>query len=190
MNVMTAPDVWSDQGRALTVEDMENMPDDEFRYELDDGILIVSPAPSYLHQRVVFRLAMVLDAACPPEFEVLLGVGVNISQFQHRVPDVAVVRADSMDTFFQERPPALAVEVASPRTRLYDRNRKKDVYEQFGVPAYWIVEPDRDKPELIVFELRGERYQQVARAAGDEPFDARLPFPVVVTPSELVRASR
>jgi Uma2 family endonuclease len=66
MNVMTAPDVWSDQGRALTVEDMENMPDDEFRYELDDGVLIVSPAPSNLHQRVVFRLAQVLDAECPP----------------------------------------------------------------------------------------------------------------------------
>ena len=30
MNGMTAPDVWSDQGRALTVGDMENMPDDEF----------------------------------------------------------------------------------------------------------------------------------------------------------------
>ncbi len=37
MNIMTAPDVWSGQDRALTVEDMENMPDDEFRYELDDG---------------------------------------------------------------------------------------------------------------------------------------------------------
>jgi hypothetical protein len=53
MNVMTAPDVWSGQDRALTVADMENMPDDEFRYELDDGVLIVSPAPSNLHQRVV-----------------------------------------------------------------------------------------------------------------------------------------
>jgi hypothetical protein len=28
---------------------MENMPDDEFRYELDNGVLVVSPAPSYLH---------------------------------------------------------------------------------------------------------------------------------------------
>ena len=73
MNVMTAPDVWSGQDRALTVEDMENMPDDEFRYELDDGVLIVSPAPSNLHQRVVFRLAQVLDVACPPEFEVVPG---------------------------------------------------------------------------------------------------------------------
>ncbi len=124
---MTGPDVWADQSRALTVEDMENMPDDEFRYELDDGVLIVSPAPSYLHQRVVLRLARVLDDVCPPGFEVIIGVGVNINRFQHRVPDVAVVRADSFQTVFQERPPALAVEVASPRTRLYDRNRKKDV---------------------------------------------------------------
>jgi len=71
MSVMTTPDVWADQSRALTVEDMENMPD----------------------------------------------------RFQHRVPDVAVVLAESTETLFQERPPALAVEVASPRTRLYDRNR-------------------------------------------------------------------
>jgi Uma2 family endonuclease len=190
MNVMTAPDVWSGQDRALTVADMENMPDDEFRYELDDGVLIVSPAPSNLHQRVVLRLAVVLDAACPPEFEVLAGVGVNISRFQHRVPDVAVVRADSMDTVFQEQPPALAVEVASPRTRLYDRNRKKDVYQQFGIVSYWIVEPDRDKPELIAFELRDGQYQEVARVAGDEAFRAVLPFPVTVMPSALVRISR
>ncbi len=190
MNVMTAPDVWSDQGRALTVEDMENMPDDEFRYELDDGVLIVSPAPSHLHQRVVLRLAQLLDAACPPEFEVFIGVGVNINRSQHRVPDVAVVRADSIDTVFCERPPVLAVEVASPRTRLYDRNRKKEVYERFGIVSYWIVEPDPGKPELIAFELRGGRYQEVARAAGDEAFNAALPFPVTVTPSALVRAGR
>ena len=44
MSVMTTADVWADQSRALTVEDMENTPDDEFRYELDDGVLIVSPA--------------------------------------------------------------------------------------------------------------------------------------------------
>jgi Uma2 family endonuclease len=43
---MTTPDFWSGQDRTLTVEDMEDMPDDEFRYELDDGVLIVSPVPS------------------------------------------------------------------------------------------------------------------------------------------------
>ena len=68
-------------------------------------MLIVSPAPSTLHQFAVTRLAVILSVACPAEFAVLAGVGVNVSKFQHRVPDVAVVRADSLESFFQETPP-------------------------------------------------------------------------------------
>jgi Uma2 family endonuclease len=186
MGVMTVPDVWSGQDRMLTVEDMENMPDDEFRYELDDGVLIVSPAPSTLHQLAVTRLAVILSTACPVGLIVLAGVGVNISKFQHRVPDLAVVRADSLETVFQETPPELVVEVASPRTRLYDRNRKKDVYRGFGIPAYWIVEPDRNHPELTVFELRSDAYEQTAHVTGDEEYRATAPFPVTIVPSALV----
>jgi Uma2 family endonuclease len=186
MGVMTAPDFWSGQDRMLTVEDMENMPDDEFRYELDDGVLIVSPAPSNLHQLAVARLTVILSAACPAGLVVLPGVGVNISKFQHRVPDVAVARADSLESVFQETPPELVVEVASPRTRLYDRNRKKDVYQGFGVPAYWIVEPDRNRPELTVFELRSGSYEQRAHVTSDEEYRALVPFPVTIMPSRLV----
>ena len=91
MDTVTAPDIWSGEDRMLTVEDMENMPDDEFRYELDDGILIACPAPPRLHQLAVARLTVILTAACPAEMVVLLGVGVNITKFQHRVPDVAPV---------------------------------------------------------------------------------------------------
>ena len=64
MDLMTDPYLWSGQDRTLTVEDMENMPDDEFRYELDDGVLIASPAPSTLHQLAVTRLGVILSAAC------------------------------------------------------------------------------------------------------------------------------
>lgn len=189
MVAMTAPepDIWSGQDRMLTVDDMEDMPDDDLRYELDDGMPIVSPAPAYRHQVAVARLTVILSAACPPGLVVLPGVGVNISKFQHRVPDVAVVRTDRPDTVFEERPPELVVEVASPRTRLYDQNRKKDVYESFGIPAYWIVDPDGQRPTLTVFELADGEYAEVARVAGDEPFAARVPFPVTIVPEELVR---
>jgi len=54
-------------------------------------------------------------------------------------------------------------------------------------PDVW-SDPDPDKPELNVFELRGGRYQQVAHEAGDEPFPAGQPFPVTISPSALVRA--
>jgi Uma2 family endonuclease len=188
MDAVTVPNVWSGQDRVLTVEDMKNLPDDEFRYELDDGVLIVSPAPSTLHQLAVTRLTVILSAACPVELVVLAGVGVNISEFQHRVPDVAVVRAESLESFFQETPPELVVEVASPRTRLYDRNRKKDVYGSFGIPTYWIIEPDKDHPGLTVFELRSGSYEQTAHVIGDEEYRAMVPFPVTIVPSKLVTA--
>jgi hypothetical protein len=45
MGVMTVPDVWSGQDRVLTVEDMENIPDDEFRHEPDDGR---DPVPGHI----------------------------------------------------------------------------------------------------------------------------------------------
>jgi hypothetical protein len=48
-------------------------------------VLIVSPAPSTLHQLAVTRLAVILSAACPADLVVLAGVGVNISHFQHQL---------------------------------------------------------------------------------------------------------
>jgi Uma2 family endonuclease len=186
MSVMTAPELWDSQDRVLTVDDMENMPDDEFRYELDDGVLVVSPAPSPLHQLAVTRLTGLLLAACPDEFLVLVGPGINISRFQHRVPDLTVLRAESFQTGFLVDPPVLAVEVASPRTRVYDRSRKKDVYEKFKIASYWIVEPDDSRPSLTVFGLRRGRYAQLARVTGDRPCRVAEPFPVTVVPAQLV----
>jgi Uma2 family endonuclease len=105
-------------------------------------------------------------------------------------PDVAVVRADGFEAFFQETPPELVVEVASPRTRLYDKNRNKnrnkDVYQGFGIPTFRIVEPDRDHPELTVSELRSGTYEQTAHVIGDEEYHAAILLPVTIVPSDLV----
>jgi Uma2 family endonuclease len=185
MSVMRAPEAWADD-RVFTVEDLEDMPDDGFRYELDDGVLIVSPAPSNLHQLVVTRLSVLLSTACPAELLVMSGPGVNITRFQHRVPDVAVIRTGSFTEMFLGDPPVLAVEVASPRTRLYDLSRKKDVYEQFGIRSYWIVEPGPEKPGLTVFELRRGRYAQTAHVAGSDSLGIVRPFPVTIVPADLV----
>jgi Uma2 family endonuclease len=186
MRAPEVPEIWADQDRVFTVKDMEDMPDDEFRYELDDGMLIVSPAPSLPHQIAVTQLAVILSAACPPDLRVVMGPGVNISKFQHRVPDLAVVRRESETPMFVEEPPVLAVEVASPRTRLYDRGRKRDIYEGFGICSYWIVDVSQDKPSLTVLELRRGKYTEAARVVGDERFSAVRPFPVMIVPAELL----
>jgi Uma2 family endonuclease len=190
MSVMAVPEFWAAQDRMLTVDDMVHMPDDEFRYELDDGVLIVSPAPTPLHQLVLAQLQFVLQTACPADFLVMQTTGVTISRFQYRIPDLIVLHRAAFAAESLEQPPDLVVEVASPSTRLYDRRRKKDVYEEFGIGAYWIVDPDLEKPGLTVFELRRGRYVETAQAAGQQPVRVRRPFPVTVVPDELVAPGR
>lgn len=186
MSVMpTTPGAWY-QDRLLTVHDMEDMQDDEFRYELDDGVLVVSPAPTSRHQLAVGRLTAVLMAACPPGLLVLPGAGININEYQQRVPDLVVIRAESFHEPFLELPPLLAVEVASPRTKVYDRGRKKGLYQKFGISSYWIIDADEQQPGLTAFELRRGKYVQAGWVEGDEEFTAARPFPVTVVPSRLV----
>jgi hypothetical protein len=55
-------------------------------------------------------------------------------------------------------------------------------------PAYWIVEPSRDRPELTMFELRSGACEQTAHVSGDEQYRAAVPFPVAIAPSKLVTA--
>ena len=51
------------QSRPLTADDIAVLPDDGHRYELIDGTLIVTPAPSWRHQRAVVRLVTALASA-------------------------------------------------------------------------------------------------------------------------------
>jgi Uma2 family endonuclease len=174
--------------RPLTIEDLYELPDDGNRYELDNGVLVVTPPPNVGHQRVVHRLAVALDAACPVEYEVLPGAGVLISQIQYRIPDIVVIRAGSArptDVSARESP-LLAVEVASPSTASYDRTRKKDVYVQFGIESYWIVLPDPEKPTLIAYELRRGQYHLLTETRADDTFRATLPFACEIIPAALV----
>jgi Uma2 family endonuclease len=79
----------------------------------------------------------------------------------------------------------LAVEVLSPSGRLIDLNLKRAAYERMGTPSYWVLDPD--VPDLLVLELGADgRYQERARMAGEQAFEAQLPFPVRVVPSDLL----
>jgi Uma2 family endonuclease len=190
MSVVSIAEAWPSPGKPFTVAELDRMPDDGHRYELLDGVLVVSPRPTPAHQVVAFTLASILDRVSPPEWQVVPEPAVMVSRDTEFAPDIVVVARDQLSGTKITRPPVLAVEVRSPSTALIDLNLKKAAYERFGVPSYWVVIPDQRMPELIAFELRDGRYDEAARVSGEEPFAARRPFDVEVVPARLIAGLR
>jgi Uma2 family endonuclease len=186
MGVMTIAEAWPTTSRAFTVDDLDRTPDDSRRYELVDGVLMVSPAPTIPHQVVLAELVVQLRQASPPGLFAIPTPGVRMSADTELIPDIVVIRQDQLAGRRVTRSPLLAIEIESPSSALFDPNTKKAVYERFSIESYWIVVPDVDLPQLIAFELRDGRYEQVAHVTNNEPFAAQRPFSVEMVPSRLV----
>jgi Uma2 family endonuclease len=139
------------------------------RFELVQGALLVTPAPSRMHQRIVLALARLLHNHVEKHH-----IGeVSISPSDIRLAPELIVQPDLfvVPAIDGHRPRAddavtkllLAVEVLSPGSARYDRVDKRREYQRTGVPGYWIVDPDGEvferwqpadeRPELVDAEL-------------------------------------
>jgi Uma2 family endonuclease len=134
---------------------------------------------------------MVLHAGCPGEFEVVIApFAVGLADDTEMQPDILVARRDQITIRDLPVPPALAVEVLSPSTRLIDLNVKRKRFERSGTPSFWAVDPVArpDEAQLVAWELADDGvYRQVADVTGDAEFQAELPYRVSVNPAALVR---
>jgi Uma2 family endonuclease len=174
------------RGLPFTRADLETVPDDGHRYELIDGVLIVSPAPRPRHQHVVLNLAIALKMARPSaEFHVLTApLDVVLADDTVLQPDVLVARAADFTERDLPKAPLLAVEVLSASTRRVDQLLKPSRLEAAGCPAYWFVDPDT--PSLRALTLRSGSYVDHAYVEGDETFQATTPYPVTFSPADLL----
>lgn len=173
------------RARSFTVDDLADFPDDGNRYELIDGMLFVSPHPGLRHQKVLTMLMGQLGSACPEGMEVLPGpFAVRPSMTTELQPDLLVGRTEDFTEELLPVAPLLAVEILSPSSVINDLNNKKAAYERLGVPTYWVIDPQQ--PSITVFELVDGKYAQVAEVKDSDLLEAEKPFPVRVTPRELL----
>lgn len=186
MTATSAAPLGLPRGRALTADDLELMPDDGHRYELIDGVLVVTPAPRPVHQLVSARLHLILHAVCPVGLQVLYApLDVRLSTDSVLQPDLVVFRPADLTERNLPTAPVLAIEILSPSTRLFDLHVKKDRLARAGCAHYWVVDPDG--PSVLAWRLEGERYVEAARATGDEELVVELPFEVCLVPRALTR---
>lgn len=170
----------------FTLADLDALPENGLRFELIDGVLLSTPPPLAAHQTAVLELLFKLHERCPPSMEVILGpVAFQPIAELLLQPDALVCRRDAPGLEALELPLLLAVEVTSSATRTADLVLKRAIYERVGVEAYWIVDPVDEV--LTVLELVEGRFVERAVVKGDDVFEAELPFPVRIVPTELSR---
>ena len=129
-----------------TVEMVHELPDDGNRYEVIDGVLLVSPSPAMLHQRTVGEVYVLLKPyAAALGLEVLMApTTVTWSPRTEVQPDLLalpLLNGRPVERFQDVGVLELAVEVLSPSTVRTDRFTKRREYQRRAVPEYWIVDP-------------------------------------------------
>ncbi|MGW6280750.1 Uma2 family endonuclease [Kribbella sp. NPDC055071] len=152
------------------------------RYEVVEGRLLVTGAQPPAHHAAVVALMVQLKHACPPDLLVSVGsldfrptLGASLR------PDLLVCRRSDAGPHLLTAPPLLTVEVLSPSTRTTDVVLKRTLYETYGVPSYWLLDPTHH--ELTVLELTPTGYTCQAVIQAEESFDTTTPFPLTLTPS-------
>jgi Uma2 family endonuclease len=177
------------QRRRVSYDDLAQMPEDGRRYELYDGEVFVVPSPILLHQVVAMRLWRILDdyAFQTRGLAVASPMDVVFSQYDVVQPDIVFLTAESLRTVSLmdrvRQPPDLAVEVLSQATASHDRGRKMRMFQRYGVPEYWIVDPIAKTIEI--YKLVESAYELVGAFSGSETMHSAVLPGLALEPSSV-----
>ncbi len=165
------------------------MGDDGYRYEIIDGVLFVSTAPSLFHQWISKRIVRELDEQLELPglaFVFSAPVGLFMPGCDPVQPDIVAVLTADRDILRDRRIhgiPALIVEILLPSNPEQDLQVKLAAYTRAGVPEYWVFRPaERDALVHSQPEIATGRYLQVTHVAADGVLvSPTLPFCAEIT---------
>lgn len=131
-------------GLRMTADEFFALGETPERYELIDGVVVVSPTPALRHQVLIrYLLREIETTPTGRDAMVVLDCDLRLSRGSVYRPDL-LIYAPGRLTDLPERltlPPDLIVEVLSPGSKPLDLITKRDDYDAFGVGEYWAVDP-------------------------------------------------
>lgn len=136
--------------------------------QLIENNLIMSPSPKDLHQKYLLKLgSRLLRYVEKNELgEVRIApYDVYLDQKNAFQPDLIFISNENLHKIQENGlhgAPDLVVEVLSPGTEKYDKEKKKTVYERCGVKEYWIVDPATK--EVIGYTLHENKFEEISTA--------------------------
>ncbi|WP_438503617.1 Uma2 family endonuclease [Ectobacillus ponti] len=142
-------------------------------WEYIDGAVYMTPSPSTQHQRISMRLSAqlfsLLQGTSCEVFTAPFDVELQSEAMEDTkvvIPDISVI-CDKAGLGEQRYVgiPTLIVEIVSPSNQAHDLVTKLNVYMQYGVREYWIVNPLLNT--IFVYLLNEEGYYIQTTAVKD-----------------------
>jgi Uma2 family endonuclease len=167
----------------------EKLPNDGNRYEVIDGVLYMSTAPSFWHQRAIMRLDRHIGSPLEAQeiaIAVAAPIGVIMPGADPVQPDFLLIRAERREIIADDGRirgvPDLIAEVLSPSNPELDTVVKRATYARAGVPEYWMLRPETR--DVVVCwapdTAAGEYAREAIVTAGSELNSPTLPIRVPV----------
>ncbi|HLN64542.1 MAG TPA: Uma2 family endonuclease [Symbiobacteriaceae bacterium] len=154
-------------GQRFTYADYCLLPEDK-RYELVEGDLLLTPAPSVRHQMIVAALlARIYLFADSQGLGRVLTAPTDVILSDENVvqPDLLFVSASRLGIMQPHGgvhgAPDLAIEILSPSNPARDQVLKRKLYGKYGVREYWIVDPQGQTVEVLTRTEGGLQTWQV-----------------------------
>lgn len=135
-----------DKSKQPKVKEQESVYDIPERFEILSGIRYdFLSSPKYTHQKISTNLHIHFHSSCQHDGEILLApMDVHFDEANIVQPDVIYIANSNLSIIrdgFIFGVPDLLVEILSESTGRRDKTIKKQLYEQFGVKEYWVVDP-------------------------------------------------
>ena len=130
--------------------------------EYIDGVICMSPSPSTKHQRISGRLntkfMLFLEGSDCEVFQAPYDIELKkqgITGKRIVIPDLSIIcNKDGLTENKYIGVPTLIVEILSPSNQSHDLITKLNLYMQYGVKEYWIVNPMKNA--ITVYWLNDE----------------------------------
>lgn len=147
-----------------TEADYFNLPETNHFVELSDGKLEIPDMPGTTHQKVVFKLAKIIDEFVSKNSLGEIGVAplpTRLWEGKVREPDIIFMSSAHADRINEDfwGMPDLVIEVSSKSTTYIDRNKKNIEYAKAGIPEYWIVDTIQKTVEVFILDLDENIYK-------------------------------
>ncbi len=144
-----------------TYEDYLKLEDDK-RYEIIEGELLMAPAPTPYHQAVSRNIEFAMwNYVKKKKLGVVYHAPIDVVLDKHNVfqPDIVFISKERKEIVKEKAikgVPDLVVEIISPSSLGRDTVLKRNVYERKGVKEFWLVYPDMKCIEVLVLNKEGK----------------------------------